>query len=87
MPGTRQAQFQMHPPQWTHFSRSNFGTPPGSSEGMSAWAEQISMQVCFVQDRQSAGSSKVTWSAKPGAAWTLPPSSSASWCCISNSPS
>jgi hypothetical protein len=33
------AQFQMHAPQWTHFSRSNTGTPPSS--GAMAWPEQI----------------------------------------------
>jgi hypothetical protein len=33
------AQFQMHAPQWTHFSRSNTGTPP--SPGAMAWPEQI----------------------------------------------
>jgi hypothetical protein len=33
------ARFQMHAPQWTHFSRSNTGTPP--SPGAMAWPEQI----------------------------------------------
>jgi hypothetical protein len=33
------AQFQMHAPQWTHFSRSNTGTP--LSPGAMAWPEQI----------------------------------------------
>jgi hypothetical protein len=33
------AQFQMRAPQWTHFSRSNTGTPP--SPGAMAWPEQI----------------------------------------------
>ena len=72
------AQFQMQPPQWTHFSRSNFGTPPGSSEGMSACALHTSTHVCFVHVLQSSGSAKVTWSANPGAACTLPPRSKAS---------
>jgi len=33
------AQFQMHAPLWTHFSRSNTGTPP--SPGAMTWPEQI----------------------------------------------
>jgi hypothetical protein len=32
-------QFQTHAPQWTHFSRSKFGTP--TSPSVMAWPEQI----------------------------------------------
>jgi hypothetical protein len=33
--GEAEAQFHRHAPQWTHFSRSKFGTP--FSPGVIAW--------------------------------------------------
>ena len=57
-PGRGCAQFQRQAPQWTHFSRSNAGTPSGP--GVMAWPEQASMQIRAAHSRQSAGCGKTT---------------------------
>src|SRR5208282_2765745 len=41
--GSGCAQFHTHAPQWTHFSRSNTGTP--FSPGVMAWPLHSSMQI------------------------------------------
>ena len=39
--------------QWTHFSRSNWGTPAGP--GVRAWPEHISMHIFVAQRSQKSG--------------------------------
>ena len=51
--GSGLAQFQRHAPQWTHFSRSNAGTPFGP--GVIACPEQTSMQIFVPQLSQRLG--------------------------------
>ena len=41
-------QFHRQAPQWTHFSRSNAGTPP-AGPGVMAWPEQTSTQIWVPQ--------------------------------------
>ena len=41
--GNGWVQFHMHAPQWTHFSRSKFGTP--SFPSVMAWPLHASMQI------------------------------------------
>jgi hypothetical protein len=75
-PGTAVAQFHWHAPQWTHFSRSNDGTP--AAPGVMAWPLHASMQIRVPHTAHSSGYRNTTWSAYPGGACTLPPISSAS---------
>ena len=59
--GSGCAQFQTQAPQWTHFSRSKFGTP--ASPSVMACPEQASMQIFTPHFSHSSGLRNSTWSA------------------------